>query len=727
MKLFLPVLFFFLLFSGTCFCRDSTALITPSMFNESHELLIGKMDAWYFKEGHSISSLDENLNVATWRKLKPTELSSRFADKKGKVEGWFRLKIKLDATFKPKTLAFCKGNWAVSDLYLDGNLVRSFGNTGANGKPFEEYNSFGEIPEPLNLIPGKTSTILIHFVDYISPFPQRELKSERDDLDKQFKLTGQQYSLLLTEEIERLGVNYTIWISISCLLTFIFGLLASLNPKEKNLRLFALYAVVITLLCIGDFRQNAFKNSFFADTLIEAALSFIRVSLFLMILAITARVFKDEVFRSIKIIAPIFLLLSIITSFYSTPIVDIFILGAFLATSTYYLVSSWRTLKGAQWAVVVGLLLVLSLILIWIPIDRGLLPVSSYFIRSLISSGLYFALPFSLLVYVAIRFKEIQTEKEENASKVLQVTEEKRELLARQNEILEEQITERTTALKQSLENLRATQSQLIQSEKLASLGELTAGIAHEIQNPLNFVNNFAEVSAEMLDEMAEELDKGEPQEAKAIAADLKQNLTKIKHHGQRASAIVKGMLEHSRASTGVKEPTDLNALADEYLRLAYHGLRAKDKHFDCALETHFDSDLPLISVIPQDIGRVLLNLINNAFYAVAERSRSAVGAGAPDQPTGTLAYVPTVTVSTRRLSVAEAENAVEIRVQDNGNGIPEAIKDKIFQPFFTTKPTGQGTGLGLSLAYDIITKGHAGTLEVNTQDGESTTMIIRL
>jgi signal transduction histidine kinase len=172
---------------------------------------------------------------------------------------------------------------------------------------------------------------------------------------------------------------------------------------------------------------------------------------------------------------------------------------------------------------------------------------------------------------------------------------------------------------------LKATQNQLIQSEKLASLGELTAGIAHEIQNPLNFVNNFAEVSAEMLDEMHEELEKGDTTEAIAIATDLKTNLEKINHHGQRASAIVKGMLEHSRASTGVKEPTNLNALADEYLRLAYHGLRAKDSSFNATLETHFDPDLPLVSVIPQDIGRVLLNLINNAFYAVAERSRSTV------------------------------------------------------------------------------------------------------
>ncbi len=273
--------------------------------------------------------------------------------------------------------------------------------------------------------------------------------------------------------------------------------------------------------------------------------------------------------------------------------------------------------------------------------------------------------------------------------------------------------------LEKTLSTLQSTQAQLIQSEKLASLGELTAGIAHEIQNPLNFVNNFAEVSAEMLDEMHEELEKGDTTEAIAIATDLKTNLEKINHHGQRASSIVKGMLEHSRASTGVKEPTDLNALADEYLRLAYHGLRAKDNNFNATMETHFDPDLPKVSVIPQDIGRVLLNLINNAFYAVAERSRSTIGAPLAGAQAS---YMPTVTVSTKKL-----ENAIEIRVEDNGNGIPEAIREKIFQPFFTTKPTGQGTGLGLSLAYDIVVKGHGGRLDVETEDAEGTTLVVKL
>jgi signal transduction histidine kinase len=308
----------------------------------------------------------------------------------------------------------------------------------------------------------------------------------------------------------------------------------------------------------------------------------------------------------------------------------------------------------------------------------------------------------------------LQQQFEENQK----LAEENQAILTAQNETLERQVEQRTAELK-------ASQAQLIQSEKLASLGELTAGIAHEIQNPLNFVNNFAEVSAEMLDEMHEELEKGDTIEAIAIATDLKTNLEKINHHGQRASAIVKGMLEHSRASTGVKEPTDLNALADEYLRLAYHGLRAKDNNFNAMLETHFDPDLPLVSVIPQDIGRVLLNLINNAFYAVAERSRSTVHRGASIGVTSSHAdtmYQPTVTVSTQKTG-----DQIIIKVQDNGNGIPEAIREKIFQPFFTTKPTGQGTGLGLSLAYDIVTKGHGGTVEVSSVANEGTVFTIIL
>ena len=269
-----------------------------------------------------------------------------------------------------------------------------------------------------------------------------------------------------------------------------------------------------------------------------------------------------------------------------------------------------------------------------------------------------------------------------------------------------------------TLNELQATQKQLIQSEKMASLGELTAGIAHEIQNPLNFVNNFSEVSSELISEMVEEVDKGNYEEVKAIADDVKQNLDKINHHGKRAGDIVKGMLQHSRSSSGVKEPTDINALADEYLRLAYHGLRAKDKSFNATMKTEFDESIGKINIVPQDIGRVLLNLYNNAFYACADRNRSAVN----EQKSEKLnSYKPTVSVSTKK-----SGNRVLITVSDNGNGIPQNIIDKIFQPFFTTKPTGQGTGLGLSLSYDIV-KAHGGELKVETKEGEGSEFIIQL
>ena len=271
--------------------------------------------------------------------------------------------------------------------------------------------------------------------------------------------------------------------------------------------------------------------------------------------------------------------------------------------------------------------------------------------------------------------------------------------------------------LEETLEKLKSTQSQLIQSEKMASLGELTAGIAHEIQNPLNFVNNFSEVNKELLAEMKDEMSKGNIDDAKEIANDVIANEGKINHHGKRADAIVKGMLQHSRSSSGVKELTDINKLADEYFRLAYHGLHAKDKSFNATLKTDYDETIGTIKIIPQDIGRVILNLITNAFYAVDEKKKLQ-----PENlPTGQAGYEPTVSVTTRK-----ANDKIEISVSDNGNGIPEAIKEKIFQPFFTTKPTGQGTGLGLSLAYDIV-KAHGGELKVDNKEGEGTDFIIIL
>ncbi|MCW3110340.1 MAG: histidine kinase [Segetibacter sp.] len=322
-----------------------------------------------------------------------------------------------------------------------------------------------------------------------------------------------------------------------------------------------------------------------------------------------------------------------------------------------------------------------------------------------------------LIVFIKSQRKKLQYHKNLQG-----LYEEQQQNLTQQNMQLEKRVQERTlellvqkNELQKSLQELKSTQLQLVQREKMASLGELTAGIAHEIQNPLNFVNNFSDISIEMFDELEKELNNGEREEAIAIADDIKQNLQKINHHGKRADSIVKGMLEHSRVNAGQKELTDINILADESLRLSYHGLKAKDKSFNATFKTDFDNNIGQIAIIPQDIGRVLLNLFNNAFYSVSEKKK----------PEGD-GYQPTVSIITRRSALPSGSMGVTICIKDNGLGIPKKILDKVFQPFFTTKPTGEGTGLGLSLSYDII-KAHGGELKVETKEGEYAEFIVEL
>ena len=296
--------------------------------------------------------------------------------------------------------------------------------------------------------------------------------------------------------------------------------------------------------------------------------------------------------------------------------------------------------------------------------------------------------------------------------------EQKQQMLTEQNQVLEQKVTERTAQLRQqaeqlqqSLTELEATQQQLIQREKMASLGELTAGIAHEIQNPLNFINNFSELSIEMFAEAEGELQNGNTRNALEVITGLKGNLEKINYHGKRADNIVKGMLQHARTSTGQKEPVNLNELADECLRLSYHGLRAKDKMVNVQLKTIFDANLPPVKVVQEEISRVLINILNNAVYAVMQQKKKAPAD-----------YAPTVSITT-----SHKDKYAVVNINDNGTGIPAQVLDKIFQPFFTTKHTGEGTGLGLSMSYDIITKGHGGKLEVKSEEGQGSTFTILL
>jgi two-component system, NtrC family, sensor kinase len=319
-----------------------------------------------------------------------------------------------------------------------------------------------------------------------------------------------------------------------------------------------------------------------------------------------------------------------------------------------------------------------------------------------------FSIAFTWMVAMLVRSRKQQKALDLERKKTLE-EEARNKFMTAQKAQLESLVAERTAELtnqknelEHALTDLKSAQTQLIHSEKMASLGELTAGIAHEIQNPLNFVNNFSEVNAELIEEMKNELKGGNIEEAVTIAGFIRDNEVKITHHGKRADAIVKGMLQHSRKSTGQKEPTDINALADEYLRLSYHGLRAKDKSFNATMVTDFDESIGKISLVPQDMGRVLLNLFTNAFYSVTEKKNQHLQD-----------YEPVVSVVTKKEG-----DTIKVRIRDNGVGIPQKLLDKIYQPFFSTKPTGQGTGLGLSLSYDII-KAQGGDIQVATKEGE--------
>jgi signal transduction histidine kinase len=408
----------------------------------------------------------------------------------------------------------------------------------------------------------------------------------------------------------------------------------------------------------------------------------------------------------------------------------IFMLGTVLVELTSLILvfsffsAAWQTLrkgyKPARFFLIAWTLLLLSVI-VFILKDFDILPYNSFTVSSMqIGSALEAVL---LSMALANKINVYKKEKHQAQLEALHSLEENKKLITEQNMVLERKVKERTVELQSTnkelvaaMENLKATQTQLVQKEKMASLGELTAGIAHEIQNPLNFVNNFSEINVELSEELKEGISKlSLPENDKAglntLVNDIVQNEQKINSHGKRADAIVKGMLQHSRSNTGTKELFDVNALADEYLRLSYHGLRAKDKAFNAKLETHFDESIGKIEIIPQDMGRVLLNLFNNAFYAVDEKKKAMNGL-----------YEPLVSVNTKK------ENGkVIIRVKDNGNGIPQKVLDKIYQPFFTTKPSGEGTGLGLSLSYDIVTNMHNGEMKVNTAEGEFAEFIIVL
>jgi len=711
MKYIKIVFVFLLLIVQFANAQDTTVVVSSNRFDKfSDQLSLANVNAWLFRPGNDSNWGQPDIDTDGWIKMNPAELSKKYADKNGRVEGWFRIKLKFDSSLLHKVLWIDFANWAATQLYIDGKLKAKRGNTGENGKPFEEYNDDVD-PLAITFNSDTAHSFAIHFVGYLSPFPPHDLKYKLFSTDL-FIIDGPNPFTNISKSIVIIYSFINTWLVTCAVLSLLFWLLAFQNRREKNLLLIALCTSFYTLLSFAELNTVAIGVTHYLSFYIYGrvfGISFILI--FLAIPVLLIRIFKRRLSRKLIIFLFALFLLCILPFFFAIPktmglIIWIILILSSLSISMYYIISSWKRLRGAQWATVAGLLFSLFMLcFLFVYVKTSVTP--NFYRAYTLLSFFVLSFPLSLLVYVSIRFKEIIQEVRLNADKVVQLSEEKRVQAENQQQILQEEVNRQTMEIRHTLDNLKSTQSQLIQSEKMASLGELTAGIAHEIQNPLNFVNNFSEVNSEMIDELKNELATGNVQLANEIADDIKSNEEKINHHGKRADAIVKGMLQHSRKSSGQKEPTDINALADEYLRLSYHGLRAKDKNFNATIDTDFDNSIGKVNIIPQDIGRVLLNLFNNAFYAVKGKSLNRDS------------YKPTVFVSTQI-----CDNKIQITVRDNGNGIPQKILDKIFQPFFTTKPTGEGTGLGLSLSYDII-KAHGGTLKVESTEGEGSEFII--
>ncbi len=698
--------------------QDTIITLSSKDLTTTGSLKLYGKGGWYFRSGNDNNWANTTIDMTGWQALLPQNLDASYTDADGKLEGWFRFKFIVDSSLVNFPWRLLYQPYAPGEVFIDGQRFGTYGKIGNDKEPFEFFLEI-DPTQRINLVPGQVHTLAVHIKDEIVP-PSRRTSMMIGRLNSWYKSgfvsLASDYSI--PKFYNRNEFNYwTVWIGANLLFAFLFFLLFLLNKNERNL---LLYAGVCCMFCC--FLVFTFLNVYAGETIIHPKwLFFIDVAslitgfvLVLLILKTVIKIFTiqlkgfNRVLFTGAVLFNLFNLIAGLINLYG--IQNQTFLNALKGLSNlinlvvilYWVIVSFRKAGPAQRVVATGILLLVALLFLLFVLN----PEPGALILYKLITGICLCFPLSLLIYVALRFREINKNIILNAEQIVALSEEKRVLAQEQQKQLEVQVHERTLELQNSLSDLRSTQSQLIQSEKMASLGELTAGIAHEIQNPLNFVNNFSEVNTELIDEAGEEIDKGNISEAKIILNDIKENEQKINHHGKRADAIVKGMLQHSSRGSGKKELTDINALADEYLRLSYHGLRAKDKSFNATMKTDFDETIGNINIVPQDIGRVILNLINNAFYAAP--LPPARGFSDPDYK-----HVPTVWLSTKKVG-----DKVFISVKDNGPGIPPKILDKIFQPFFTTKPTGQGTGLGLSLSYDIV-KAHGGEIKVDTKENE--------
>ena len=728
------ILFVFLLFilcsTGKVFSQGNVNTIHLSKITPTG-IILDK--SWKYKSGDNPEWAKPGFDDSAWQSVNPTlDVHNALPQISTTGIGWFRLHFSVDSSLLKSELAFVIQQSGASEIYLNGIKIKSYGTISLNP---EKVKADDPIWKPLAISFNQSAeqVIAVRYVLQPNIYYTKIFETENPALTIKLLDSDKAVDYFHNNATKIVGFSFVL-IGISIMIFILHLSFYILYSTQKANFYFALFALMFALANITQLifwlYPNGVANKFYLGNL-----TFMMIIIGYIFLLMAAYLFlerkRDFFFYFLLVFSGISIILNTWPYGFGWQMGGpTFELLVQIHIARIAILSSIKKQRGA-WIIAAGA--VSTLVFFAIFLAQGTFTNSS-FILSLPPLRIFtyvmqnISLPTGTSIFLAFEFafanRTLQKkllEVNDLSQKNIVQEKEKQQLLALQNETLEQEVQERTAALKQSIEYLKSTQSQLIQSEKMASLGELTAGIAHEIQNPLNFVNNFSEVNTELIEEMEQEMDRGNYSDAKAIAKDIKENEQKINHHGKRAGDIVKGMLQHSRGNSGQKEPTNINALADEYLHLSYHGLRAKDKSFNATLKTDYDETIGNVNIIPQDIGRVVLNLINNAFYAVNEKMII------PQHLKGSEEYAPRVTLTTRRLGSPLGDgDKISISVKDNGNGIPQKIVDKIFQPFFTTKPTGQGTGLGLSMSYDIV-KAHGGDIKVETKDGEGSEFIIQI
>ena len=683
--------------------------------------LISLDNVWKYNKGDDSVCANPDYDDSGWDTLRTQMRSAETKVELWKGIGWFRTKIKIDSSLINKPIAFLINQFGASEIYLNGRLVKKLGTIGETSEKETPYQP-SNIPFIVTLDTNSVYTIAVRYSN------QRAFEDYKW-FTSHFSLIGFGLSLrdddnAIVNKVESERITFTVNILIAgiflALALLYFSLFIFYSDKKENI-FYALFNFCVFLLFAVSMLQRLVSSDLdlyaFYSTLNSASLTLV----FIFYLGFLYSIFytkTPKLFYIIIAIAVVFVVTDLLG--FKKDLFDNLQLG-FIALTTFVglfiIIKAIRNKKDNAW--IIGTGVILFVLLITALFINGILGGTN--VNSFVGIILFFiglvSIPMSMSIYLArsIATTNKNLQKQLDAVKELSEKELEQKLRAQKAEAENERKTkelELAKEIEKAYTELKATQAQLIHSEKMASLGELTAGIAHEIKNPLNFVNNFSEVSNELLDEIKTELQNKNYEEVADILENLKQNLAKINEHGKRADSIVKGMLLHSRGSSGEKALTDFNDLLDQYVNLAYHGMRAQNKEFNITIEKDYDNSIEKINVVPQDISRVFLNIINNACYAAYDKNSKSRDNN----------FSPTLKVSTKNLG-----EKVEIKISDNGNGIPKDILDKIFQPFFTTKPTGEGTGLGLSLSYDIVTKVHNGELRVETKEGVGTEFIIIL